>query len=361
MIASSAVLVSHAYPISLGATAIEPLETTLNIKLGTLAVLTFFTISGFFVSQSFDGRNTVTEFIIARALRLYPGLLLALVATVLIVGPIFTTKDIATYFSDYETILYVPCNLSLKWLQYGLPSVFHDNPYANSINGSLWSLIYEVVCYGLVVVVGTVGVTARRSRFGAFLCLYLAAHHYLVQRDLRDHVLIANFQQLAFPFVVGMAFYQYRQFVPMNAFLCAIGGICALLAYDTSWFREIFTLSWSYSVFYLGYLRIRTLGAYNRLGDYSYGMYIFAFPIEQIVAAVWKGVSPLSLIAVSFPIAVWCAFFSWHLVESRALSYRVTLGRWSTTRWATAKHSGRYFLRRPCAVRQDVRKSSMTL
>jgi peptidoglycan/LPS O-acetylase OafA/YrhL len=358
VIASAAVLVSHAYPITSGRGANEPFEDVLHIKLGTLGVLTFFAISGFFVSQSFDRRNTVVEFMVARALRLFPGLLLVLFITALVIGPIFTTKTLGSYFFSHDTFLYIPHNLSLKWIQYDLPGVFQNNPYPGSINGSLWSLFYEVACYGLVMMIGVIGVTARHWRFGGFLGIYLAAHFSLVQSDLDDQVLIANFQQLTFPFVIGMAFYQYRQFVPMNALLCAVCGVGTLLLYGTPWFKEAFVASWSYVVFYLGYLRVQPLRMYNGVGDYSYGVYVFSFPIEQIGVAMWKGISPLGLIAVSFPAAVFCAVFSWHMIESRALSYRVPLGRWLANRVVVAGHTGRHCLRRFGELRQVFSKNS---
>jgi peptidoglycan/LPS O-acetylase OafA/YrhL len=339
MIAASAVLVSHAYPISLGAEAIEPLASILQINLGTLAVFTFFAISGFFIFQSFDRRSSFISFAVARILRVYPGLLLVLLITILIIGPVFTTMTVSSYFFDRDTLLYVPHNLTLKWLQYDLPGVFHDNPYPGAINGSLWSLFYEVVCYCLVAGIGACEGAARLWGFAAFLGVYSAFYLGVKLIDLHYNQMLVNFHELTLPFVVGMAFYQLRHFVPLNGILCALAGCAALLAYDTPWFREIFVLFWSYLIFYLGYLPCGPLKIYNRIGDYSYGMYIYAFPCEQIGAAVWKGISPLSLIAVSFPITLGCAILSWHLLESRALAYRVVMGSWLGCKFSAAGRS----------------------
>jgi peptidoglycan/LPS O-acetylase OafA/YrhL len=125
-----------------------------------------------------------------------------------------------------------------------------------------------------------------------------------------------------------MAFYQFRRYVPLNAMLAAGCAGAALLAYRTPWFDAVFVLSWSYIIFYLGYLRSHFAIIYNRLGDYSYGMYIYAFPCAQIAAALWKGISPLDLIAVSLPATLCCAVLSWHLVESPALAHRVVIASW---------------------------------
>jgi peptidoglycan/LPS O-acetylase OafA/YrhL len=339
MVAASAVLVSHAYPISLGVGAAEPLESLLQISLGTLAVLTFFAISGFFISQSFDRRSSTLGFVVARVLRLYPALLLVLLVTTLVIGPIFTTLSVMSFFSSNATLLYLFKNLTLKWMQYDLPGVFRDNPYPAAINGSLWSLFYEVACYGLVVAIGLLGVTAVHWRFAIFLgacsAIYLGLKLFYTHSD----TLVAIFQQLTLPFVIGMGFYQFRRFVPLNAIFCGLTGCGALLAYGTPWFQEIFVLFWSYFIFNLGYLSFGPLRMYNRIGDYSYGMYIFAFPCEQIGVAVWKGISPLSLIALSFPVTLGCAALSWHLIERRALAHRTVVGNWLERRLSTAANS----------------------
>lgn len=253
--------------------------------------------------------------------------------TIFVVGPIFTTFKFSKYFSDDAILLYLLRNLSLKWLQYDLPGVFRDNPYPAAINGSLWTLFYEVTCYGAVAVVGVSGLTARGWRFMAFLGVYTAGYLALKLIDLRTHLLeqsplLENFHQLTLPFVLGMAFYHFRRYLPLNGMLCALAGGVALLARGSPWFEEILVISWSYLIFYLGYLPARPFRIYNRLGDYSYGMYIYAFPLGQITAAVWKGISPLGLLAVSFPATLALAVLSWHLLERRALALRPVVAGW---------------------------------
>src|SRR5262249_52667866 len=172
MLAATAVLISHAYALSLGSATAEPFVTTLDISMGGLAVMSFFAISGFFISQSFDRKRSLMDFCVARILRIYPGLLLVLLLTVFVLGPALTTSSITKYFSDPGTFTYVPRNLSLKFLQYDLPGVFQNNPYSSAINGSLWTLFYEVACYGLVAVVGILGLTTRSFSFVVLLVIY---------------------------------------------------------------------------------------------------------------------------------------------------------------------------------------------
>ncbi len=268
MIAATAVLISHAFPISLGVQAAEPLEATLPFSLGiALAVFTFFAISGFFISAKlFDRRKSLVDFAAARVLRVYPGLLATLLITALIIGPMFTTMPLDSYFAERDTPLYVVRNLTLKWLQYDLPGVFRDNPDPAVLNGSLWSLFYEISCYGIVVAIGASGVAGRFRRFAAFLGVYGAVYVAYNLIGIRNHVMPENFHELTLPFVAGMAFYQFRRYVPLNAILVVGCAGAAWLAYRTSWFYEVFVLSWAYFIFWLGYLRYEPLAIIQSIG-----------------------------------------------------------------------------------------------
>src|ERR1700722_5394146 len=206
ILAAIAVLVSHAHPIAFGQGTTEPLEDLLGMSLGTLAVLTFFAISGYFISQSFQNKRSALEFAIARGLRVFPGLLVVLLLTVFLLGPIFTELDLVEYFSNRETILYIPRNLRLWPLQYDLPGVFDKNPLPKAINGSLWSLAYEVACYVMVAVVGTIGFASNCHRFAVFLIAY-ATFYVAALPILHSHIehltILRNVHLLSLPFVIG--------------------------------------------------------------------------------------------------------------------------------------------------------------
>jgi peptidoglycan/LPS O-acetylase OafA/YrhL len=330
MLAATAVLISHAYPLALGAGAQEPMHNTLGFNLGTLAVLTFFAISGYFILQSFQQRNSISDFFAARFLRIYPGLTVVLLLTAVVLGPILTSLDLGSFFRSTTTTLYVPKNLSLKWLEYNLPGVFAQNPYPLTVNGPLWTLFYEVMCYGMVVIVSVL--FCRRERFCLFLLGYASLYlSYKLLRNIDDFPSMRTFdhlEELTYPFVLGMAFFR---FIGPNGFrlsflltLIFLTGI----SYESPWFYELFVLTWSYGIFYCGFKRLKVLDTYNLLGDYSYGTYIYAFPIGQVVAATDMACSPLTLIAWSLPATLACAAISWHLIEKRALGQREMLATW---------------------------------
>lgn len=125
MVAASAVLISHAYPLARGPQATEPLADTIGISLGTLAVISFFAISGYFISQSLDRSRSILDFIVARVLRIYPALTAVVMLAALALGPIATKLNTWAYFTHADTYWYIPRNLSLFFMQIQTPPSFH--------------------------------------------------------------------------------------------------------------------------------------------------------------------------------------------------------------------------------------------
>jgi peptidoglycan/LPS O-acetylase OafA/YrhL len=333
IIGAGAVLVSHAFPISSGQGAREPLAATLGVSLGTLGVITFFAISGYFISSSFHNRRSALEFVVARALRIYPGLLLVLALTVLLLGPAFTKLPFSTYLLDTHTLLYIPKNLALWPLQYDLPGVFTLNAYPEAINGSLWTLVYEVACYSIVAIIGISGLSSNGWRFAVFLLAYGAWYILTIPllRGSSPHLtMIRNFHELTLPFIIGMTLFQLRGRVGFRLPILVLLAFAGVVSYGRVWFAEIFILAWSYGVFYFGFLRWAPLLAYNRTGDYSYGMYIYAFPVEQAISSIYNGSSPAVIIILSMPITLLLAVLSWHCVEERALNHKSIVAHWLT-------------------------------
>lgn len=317
MLAATGVLISHAYPLSLGHGTVEPLQPFLKgLSLGGLSVLVFFSISGFFITRSFAGKSSLSSFFIARALRLFPALVVVLAVTV-IVAAALTTASMAVYWGAVPD--YYLRSLTMFFIKHELPGVFETNPYGGAINGSLWTLKYEVLCYMGVVICGLLGILGRSTLFGLWLAGFGLAYGVTMVVDV--HPLIAGFMSLGLPFAIGMSFWVYRDRIPLSPNLVVLVGLVAALSWLTPIFIPVFTLAVCYTVFVLGYARFSLLAFYKGLGDYSYGMYVYAFPIQQFVA--WSGVeSPLWNMAISLPLTLLCAVLSWHLVEAQALKWK---------------------------------------
>lgn len=326
MIAASAVIISHSFPITAGKDAIQPMEELTGVQLGTMGLYVFFAISGFLIADSYHRSRTMSHFVTARFLRIFPGLLVVLLVTVLALGPLTSTLPLGEYFRNPGTITYVPSNLSLYFLQYELPGVFEGNPQPGTINGSLWTLFYEVVCYAGVVVAGALAIFARRRR------LWLAVFAYalvwvavFVVQDAAPQPLIA-LRDLSLPFFIGMVLYSLRDKVRLSYVGLVLLGVLPFLLGPSTLGRLSVVAAISYGVFVLGYRIKGPLLRYNRLGDYSYGTYIYGFPVQQslvfvipAMTAVWNAVLALALALV-------LAIASWHFVEKPALARKKTYG-----------------------------------
>lgn len=329
MVAASGVLISHAFPITLGDGAQEPFEASTGLTLGFLCVAIFFAISGFLITRSFDRKSRIENWISARVARLFPGLIVVSLLIAFLYGPLFTTLSIGQYFRQAETYLYVLRNVTLVSLQYGLPGVFASQPLPIAINGSLWTLVHEVACYLGVLALGVVGALASRKAFSIASLLYAGAYIASGLPGITEflHPKITLLRMLSYPFVVGMVFYVWRDRIVLRWGVAAVLAAAAALLRFTPLFEPAFLAAISYLTFVVAYLPGGVIRKYNRLGDYSYGMYVYAFPIQQAAVAVAGPMSPLTNILIAFPLTLACAIASWILVEKPSLNRRHLLAR----------------------------------
>lgn len=233
-------------------------------------------------------------------------------------GPLFTNMSLHDYFASSEVYSYVSANLKLKNIQFQLPGLFQDNPYPG-INGSLWTLYYEVLLYALVLVLGIVGFLKNLPRASVFFALYFL-FYFAFKFLLSEERINPGFQmriwvQWSFAFVIGMLFYVYRFKIHLDYRILSVCWLVALFLYKSPVFVEAFVIAWSCSVFWVAVNTEWFARQFNKLGDYSYGLYIYAFPTQEILAHLWKGISPVTMILVALPIALIPAVLSWHFIE----------------------------------------------
>lgn len=319
MVAATAVLVSHAWPMTYGVGVIEPLEDFTGHSLGRLSVYVFFAISGFLVAASFTRSATLGRFVAARALRLLPGLLVSLLLVSFVLGPLATTLPLTGYLTNPATWLAVVNNITLFSPQFGLPGVFRDNPFP-AVQGSIWTLIHEVLCYVMVFLAGIAGTLRTGWRFVAFIGVYAAIWALSLALPDLFPTRAVLLRDLSLPFVLGMAAWVWRNHLPLN--IAGVGALAllALVLRPTALAYPALILVLFYATFWLAYVPGGALRAYNRFGDYSYGIYIYAFPLQGLVVWLWHPATPLTHMLLAFPPTLLAAGLSWHLVEKPALS-----------------------------------------
>ncbi|MEQ1833950.1 MAG: acyltransferase [Candidatus Eisenbacteria bacterium] len=327
--AAALVLVSHSWPLT--ATPGEPLEAFAGFSLGHLGVDLFFVVSGFLVTGSLLARPSLRAFGRARALRIFPALAASAFGTALVLGPLVTELPVARYFSDPGTWRYAFQN-SVTWplgVYWWLPGVFAHQPGGPAVNGALWSLPWELTLYVLLALLGATLLRGRTPRawFGGTVFAIAAAAtagHGLNEAMGLTHrfELVQGLRFVALFFTAG-ALQCYRHRIRLDGpwFVAALLALPGVL-----WLRggahALYPLLLGYVTLWLAVVPGGVLRRYNRLGDYSYGLYLWQFPLQQCVVLKWPGLTPLELMLMSLPAALLVAVLSWHFVESRALAFK---------------------------------------
>lgn len=327
-IAAFLVLYSHSFAIVTGSGAAEPLRSTLGMTWGGVAVDIFFITSGFLVTGSYLSRNNFLSFAWARILRIYPALIVAVLFCVLVVGLSFTTVSIWKYLTDWQTVMFFLKNITLFFgIEYDLPGVFYNLPMKIAVNGSLWTLPYEVKMYVILAVFLYVFIYVR-GRFGndyikpCLLFVAIAAVFANIINHLYPFVSVI-FLHLFSMFVAGSACYIYKNRIYLSSklFLTIIILLLAASFYPKL-FLLIYVLSLPYLVLYISYVPSGVVREFNKVGDYSYGIYIYAFPVQQSMAALIPDISIATMILTSFTLTLFLSVLSWHLIEKRFLEMK---------------------------------------
>jgi len=316
------VLVSHAYPLT-GQPEAEPLLvlTGGRATLGEMAVYVFFAISGYLVTRSWLADPHLARFMLRRCLRLFPALCLVILASMAILGPAFSALDAGAYFAAPEAWSYLAKVLIFP-AQRGLPGVFTDLPYPDVVNGSLWTLRLEFLLYGVVAGAGLCGVLRFRAASVALVLACLAAGLVLTGTEARRLPMareLTLFSLNAIPFLVGAVLAREgadRQAMARAMLVVAVAA-APLLLLGAGRFYLVLLVPFATLL-----LATAVTCDLTRFGDYSYGVYLWAFPLQQAVAALVPGITSAAMMLLAGLATAGCAALSWHLVERPALALK---------------------------------------
>ena len=239
-----------------------------------------------------------------------------------VLGPSVTTLPLHTYFSDPQPYSFFAVNSSLLAIRSFLPGVFETNRYIGVVNGSLWTLPGEIQMYAYVAAMGVLGVLGSRSRFAIVLGLLVA--FAMIAHDRVNMVSLPEFYSFGAFFAAGACCWMYRDHVPVSGpLLFALVSLC-FITYPGAAYLLVFAATTAY--FCLWFVYVPGLQSFSRLGDYSYGLYLYGFPMQQLVAWKFPTLGPWTLLATSFPLALAFGMVSWHLVEKPALKLKQSAG-----------------------------------
>lgn len=281
----------------------------------------FFSLSGFLIASSLERSKTIISFICLRILRIVPALAVEVFLSALVLGPVLTTLPLHDYFADSKFRSYF-LNI-LGDIHYDLPGMFLSNPVPNTVNGQLWTVPFELYCYATLTVLALVGLVRRR---GLFLLALIATQTGLVVYILLNHIPyypVVRGPLLILCFLCGLAIYLFRDSIiwNRNLFFAALALTAGLLLIPP---RGDFVVCMpvAYVTVYLGLCNPRKWSLIAT-GDYSYGAYLYGFPLQQTFASLgeWTHHWYLNFIA-AVPCALGVAVCSWHFIEKPALRLR---------------------------------------
>ena len=313
LFAAVLVLVSHAFAL-LGRA--EPAVPLTRDTLGFDGVLIFFAMSGILVATSWTGDPRPLAFATKRALRILPGLFVSCFVTAYVLGALFTDLGIRTYLFGLGPVKYVVTN-TLMWTNYSLPGVFSHNP-SPTVNGSLGTLPIEVKAYVLLCAVGLLiaakGWRARSALFVAVAVTVAVSYSTGVKTVETVTILFAVFAG-------GALASRLQGRIKLNApsFLAALVAWMASYHVPFPVHVGILAVSVPYLILFLGHRGLAWARPLAAGGDVSYGLYIYAFPVEQALVALHPRLGWGALVLSSLAATYLLALASWRLVEQPSL------------------------------------------
>lgn len=314
---------SHCFALWYGTESFEWISLLLGgvYNAGNIAVLGFFTISGFLITLSYARSSSPWKYLWRRVKRIYPGYLVAVTLCSLVVVPLFSSRA----FGDLrgEELLGLFSNLLLR--NYIIPSdAFAGGP----VNGALWSIPYEFWCYLGVMALGLAGLIHRRWLWPAIGIILMLVRLAL---DVEHKVPGAKTFTLIFgwpyfwvivgpSFLLGAGVYQYRKHIPRSPWLLA--ALCIATVASSHMLatphvtRLLLPPTLTYLIFYMAFSPVVKVHNVARYGDFSYGAYLYAFPIQQMLVFTLRGHIPFWLfVPLALLSSLFAAVLSWHLVE----------------------------------------------
>ena len=357
------VIFAHAYP--LGGFGLDPLAacTRQQQSIGEVAVAVFFALSGFLICRSAAGPLSVPRFLWHRVLRIYPAYWVCLLVCGFVFAPLFCLHQFGSFtkvfaIAEDSSLLFVADNAALfhlnDWTIPGILYLQHQtlggllagSPYPYAINGSLWSLPFEVTCYVAVAALAAVGVL-RGARsvvlalFGTLWALHVfrsvdpASFHTWFPAGGLDHLVT-----LSLFFSAGCICFLYREKIRHSTLLLVIALAALAGSLPLGLYGVVAPVAITYVFLWLAFAL--PFSWFEKKGDFSYGTYIYAFPVQQGLALLRiheEGFVVFFFSAVLLTVVL--AFFSYRLVEAPALRLKaVQLPKWRRPEQAAAAAVG---------------------
>ena len=315
LIAAVVVVIGHAWPL----TGVPNAPSVATIPIHGLAVFVFFSLSGYLITQSWLITPSVPRFLAARVLRIFPALVAFVIVALLVIGPLVTSLSASAYFTDPGTRRFVRNLLLLP--VYDLPGVFTGQPFT-AVNGVLWTLGPEFVCYLAVLALGILF-----ARFAIARAVLLTAGLAVIAVISTGSTHMMAEAMVFFGVGSVIASVARMRTLPLWPALVAIpvwilvGTLIPEVAVYAAW------IAVPYIVIALGQRPTPVLRRGGRFGDLSYGTYLWGFPVQQVVIHVFGYLPFIVNLVLVLTVTLVIAWLSWHGIEKHALALKKRVGR----------------------------------
>ena len=319
---ASLVVISHSFPLSGVLESDQWISQVTNKQMvfSTIGLDGFFVISGYFIFQSVQKSESILDFFKKRISRIFPGLFVALVLST-IFAICFLYEGKTPWFKNLEVYTYIPYNLSMIHFQSGIKGVFDTNFY-HSINGSLWTIRYEFALYVFSSFIFFFKDKINLIRWVLFitsLFLLICFNFFL---DVFAGVqklgfLGINVLNLGTFFVIGSLLSSFKiNTIPHKKIYVFGLMILLLFAIYFNFFSNVQHVFLSFAILFFGFSPIKGIKDFGKYGDPSYGIYIYSFPIQQILVYYFK-LNAINLCIISLSLSIIFGYLSWHLIEKK--------------------------------------------
>ncbi len=288
----------------------------------------FFALSGFLVAGSMERSKTLVKFLGLRLIRIYPALSVEVLLSAFILGPLVTTLPLTQYFTHPLFIRYL-WNVTGD-ISFALPGAFATNPIPGVVNGQLWTVPFELGCYVLLGVLIAIGAKKWRgilpSAAVLLLALWTLYGAYKTGWAMHEYYRALGGPQLVASFLLGVSLYAYRSHIRHSWALAAVSAVASVILLGVVPFGSYLAIfPAAYVTVFIGLLNPPRQG-WIKGADYSYGVFLYGFVIEQatMYALPWARAWYLNAM-ICIPISLLVAAASWHLIEKPAMKLKAVV------------------------------------
>lgn len=313
-LAASFVVLSHSYAL------VKLAEPHIgNTTLGGFSVWVFFILSGYLISFSWKQYPRFNVFMSKRALRIFPGLIVMTILTIFIMG-FLSSLSYFNYITSGQTITYLN-NILLINTQYSLPGVFLDNSYPSAVNGSIWTLFYEFVMYLGVAILGVLSLIKKKKIIAVWGLFFILNIVLVLKPQLLSFSIfyldMRLFAQMGIMFFSGVLLQVYEKNITYKLkYSLLVLAIFFIIAYKAPELTALLGATFlPYALIGIG--KLPYFYKFGKYGDFSYGIYIYSFPIQQTISHFTQTQSPIKMFLLAWVLSIIAGGLSWHFVESR--------------------------------------------